>query len=407
MRKRRERDYLFLRPGSRNWHIRFQGEERTERSLGVSDRRQAEIIALPMIAAHRAKVLARQPRFVTGWWHELEPGQKHIGPDGGEIIATDKELIYLNHNGAVIKTEPNGAPQYAQPTRLKEPSFELFDRERATPTLAAKNGDDALFETYLTHANVGARYVPEARAVWELYRQLVRKPLKDASRDDGRKLAAHFESQGNKSATIRKKLGWLVAMCNLAISEGRLKFNPFSSVVPKRNDKLKRKWFLADDIDNIKANLNRLSESDQLLIRVLATTGCRLSEAFEIKSEDTEDGVRYTVIGHKTETSERRVPFPADLLPFLPPRIEAPLFQGSAPLASQRLNEFLDDIGITDPALVVHSFRHRAASRLRAARCPQEVRWQLLGHEVKTVAEDYGEGYPVPMLKQWIDHIGF
>ena len=50
-------------------------------------------------------------------------------------------------------------------------------------------------------------------------------------------------------------------MCNLAISEGRLKFNPFSSVVPKRNDKLKRKWFLADDIDNIKANLNRLSES--------------------------------------------------------------------------------------------------------------------------------------------------
>ena len=221
MRKRRERDYLFLRPGSRNWHIRFQGEERTERSLGVSDRRQAEIIALPMIAAHRAKVLARQPRFVTGWWHELEPGQKHIGPDGGEIIATDKELIYLNHNGAVIKTEPNGAPQYAQPTRLKEPSFELFDRERATPTLAAKNGDDALFETYLTHANVGARYVPEARAVWELYRQLVRKPLKDASRDDGRKLAAHFESKGTRARLSGKNSdGWSPCVISRSVRAG-------------------------------------------------------------------------------------------------------------------------------------------------------------------------------------------
>ena len=79
MRRKRERDYLFLRPGSRNWHIRFQGEERTERSLGMSDRRQAEIIALPMIAAHRAKVLARQPRFAIGWWHEYEPRRKHVG----------------------------------------------------------------------------------------------------------------------------------------------------------------------------------------------------------------------------------------------------------------------------------------------------------------------------------------
>ena len=88
MRRKRERDYLFQRAGSRNWHIRLQGDPRIERSLGTSDRRQAEIIALPMIAQHRAKVLARQPRFVTGWWHEYEPGRKHVVPDGGEILAT-------------------------------------------------------------------------------------------------------------------------------------------------------------------------------------------------------------------------------------------------------------------------------------------------------------------------------
>jgi hypothetical protein len=127
-----------------------------------------------MIAQHRARVLARQPRFVSGWWHEYEPGRKHVAPDGGEIIATDKELIYLDATGAVIRTEPNGGAQYTfpVPARLKEPSFELFDRERAgaAPT---KNGDDQLFETYLQHANVGPKYAPEARAVWELYKTLV------------------------------------------------------------------------------------------------------------------------------------------------------------------------------------------------------------------------------------------
>jgi hypothetical protein len=44
----------------------------------------------------------------------------------------------------------------------------------------------------------------------------------------------------------------------------------------------------------------------------------RLSEAFEINSELKERGVRYVVIGHKTEQSKRRVPLPASALPYLP-----------------------------------------------------------------------------------------
>lgn len=56
---------------------------------------------------------------------------------------------------------------------------------------------------------------------------------------------------------------------------------------------------------------------------------------------------------------------------------------------------------------MIHSFRHRAQDRLRAYECPQDIRWALLGHEDDTVAEDYGEGFPVRVLKRWIDKIGF
>jgi hypothetical protein len=38
---------------------------------------------------------------------------------------------------------------------------------------------------------------------------------------------------------------------------------------------------------------------------------------------------------------------------------------------------------------------------------PQDIREALLGHSKVTVGEGYGLGFPVPMLKKWIDKIGF
>jgi integrase len=146
------------------------------------------------------------------------------------------------------------------------------------------------------------------------------------------------------------------------------------------------------------------------LFRLLACTGMRLSEAFEIDGEMKERGVRYVIVGHKTEQSKRRVPLPACVLPYLPKVIKGPLFvrklADPADTASKHLNRFLNDCGIVDPRKVIHSLRHRAQDRLRAAGCPEDVRWALLGHEEKPVAAGYGEGFPVPQLKKWIDRIG-
>ncbi|MGB7098594.1 MAG: tyrosine-type recombinase/integrase, partial [Xanthobacteraceae bacterium] len=191
----------------------------------------------------------------------------------------------------------------------------------------------------------------------------------------------------------------------------RLKFNPFAGVVPERNDKMKRLPLSDTDMRTIKRNLSRLGKSDQLLLRTLGATGMRLSEAFEIKGEDKERGVRYCIIGAKTPQSLRRVPFPEAALPYLPKKIAGSLFTRDAAdpegAASKILNRFLDDIGIDDPRKAIHSLRHRAQDRLRAAGCREDVRWAILGHEQETVAAGYGEGFPVPMLKKWIDKIGF
>ena len=413
--------YLFLRPDSRNWHVRFRYPDRVvEKSLGTPDRKRAEILALPHIALHKETLLAAKPRIEAAWRYEYEPGTLHDGPNGERIAASESELKFYGHDGKLLRTTPNGAPAF-QIVNLEQrlgipfpvPIELIPDDGEARPTLQIKTDDDKLLETYIKHRKITGYNEREARDVWMLFKTLTNnKSLKNCDRDDGRKLVAHFEEQGLKSATIEKKIAWLNAAVNLAIKEGRLKFNPFASIVPRVRDKTRRLPLADADMKVIKRNLARLEKADQLLVRLLASTGMRLSETFEIDGEERERGVRYVIVGRKTEQSTRRVPLPTAMLPFLPKSITGPLFDRTknkdpSDAASKRLNRFLDDCGITDPRKVVHSLRHRAQDRLRAAGCPEDVRWSILGHEEETVAAGYGEGFPVTLLRKWIDKIGF
>ena len=172
-----------------------------------------------------------------------------------------------------------------------------------------------------------------------------------------------------------------------------------------------------------KAKLGDLEPDDRALF-TLGQSGMRLSEAFQIDGEQEIDGVRFVVVGTKTDASLRRVPLPADWLAFRPERIEGKLFpirssiERAAKAASKRLNDFLDDCGLTDPGIVVHSLRHRAARRLRLAGIQKEIRRAIGGwvggeaDDAPSEEENYGvdmgdKGFPMATLKAAIDRIGF
>ena len=84
---------------------------------------------------------------------------------------------------------------------------------------------------------------------------------------------------------------WLPAACNFLMDEGDygLKRNPFKGVAKagkaKDGTALTKLRFSDSDMATIKASMGRLSDSDQLLIRVLASTGMRLGEPFQIERE--------------------------------------------------------------------------------------------------------------------------
>jgi integrase len=410
--------YLFKRKGSDNWYVRLQppGQKIVEKSLGTSDLKLAEITAMPLIREHKAFMYQRRPTVTPFWHRAYEPGLRVI--DGEQVIATDRELQFLDDGGNVIRREPNGGPaELLSPAPRGGPSFKAYD-DAKRPTPAVKNGDDALLETYIKHNGIDGLRERQARDIWHIFRTVVKKPLKQCTRDDGRAIIAHLEEQAGgeiKSATLRRRMVPLVATVNLAIDEGKLTFNPFSGVVPDRDDEDEREAFDDADMKLIRANLHLLSNSDQLLVRLLATTGMRRGEAFEINREQIENGIRFVTIGTKTPQSLRRVPFPADLLPYLPPKITGQLIPGRMDTAGKRLREWLTEIGITDPDKApMHSFRHRAAQRLRAGGIEESLReavggWAN-GKKKKTsrkYGNKHGKGFPLSMLKKAIDKIRF
>src|SRR5258706_11166247 len=163
----RKTDYLFQRPGSANWYVKLQSPGgRIEKSLGTSDLAQAEILASPFIQAHKVRLLEARPGVQVTWRHRFAPGQEHITSDGERIIADDRELIFLNHNGAIVRKEPNGEFAVALPPLREQKAIVRRDEQRQR---TATSADDALIETYLKHKNVTGYYEREARAVCALY----------------------------------------------------------------------------------------------------------------------------------------------------------------------------------------------------------------------------------------------
>ena len=255
--------------------------------------------------------------------------------------------------------------------------------------------------------------------MWRIFRTVVDKPLAKCTREDGKAIVKHLEDQANeppKSATLRRRMVPLVATVSLAIKDGKhAGVNPFVSVVPDRDDEDERGAFDDADMKLIRANLHRLDASDQLLVRVVCTTGMRRGEAFEIDREEKEGGIRFCVVGANKGVARRRVPFPADLLRHLPEKISKPLFDGRKDSASKRLRAWLSDIGINDPDKApMHSFRHRAAKRMRAANIPEDVREAIGGwangkgkKQSRKYGNKHGAGYPISVLRKAIDKIGF
>lgn len=402
--------YLYQRPGSTMWWIRFRypaemNLKTVQKSLGTPDKREAEVLALPLIAEHRRRLYdadQRRKGFIRA--SEMDtfyPLGAFTREDGAKGFGQYKSVTF-EHEGRTWEEEnfltmrPIMRPVAADPDWVPPPP------KAKKPV----DNDHEHIERWIAHKNVNPYLQKEAKEALRLFKELTGgKLFKDADRDDGRKLVAHlFDKLGNKSATVQKKVGHLCAAVNLAMDEGKLKFNPFSSIIPKRDDAKDREKLFEPEMKLIRDGRDTFDREEWLLYMLCATTGMRRGEAYGIEREYVEDGIRYVIVGTKTDQSLRRVPLPDAVLPLLPRQIHEPLFKKDLKNLGRKTLRQIRRLGVKKD---IHGLRHRAKDRLRDGRCPLDIQHHLLGHEEKTVAQGYGTGYPIRELKIEIEKIGY
>jgi integrase len=247
------------------------------------------------------------------------------------------------------------------------------------------------------------------------------RPLASLKRDDARRVRDHmlklpkYGGGTLSAATVRREIKDLAAVINFGLKEFDLGnvVNPFDGLpvegvgrglVAAQPDAALRDPLPKPMVEAMKSRLT----GDLLLIwRLLAGTGCRLSEVRGLRVEDV---VVKAVTPHirvtwhegrrlKTKASVRVVPLVGDALAAAEEALKAA--EGKAVLfprfakprgtdnCSTQLMKHLREI-TTDPKHVVHSLRHSMKDALRLAGVEKTVQDLILGHASPSIGETYG-----------------
>ncbi len=229
------------------------------------------------------------------------------------------------------------------------------------------------------------------------------------------------------AAAVNKALGAIRSLLSYAKRNGRIDGNPASGVralaPPKREDQERRPFTVPEMQKVLDEAAKQKRDADKWLPMLAAFMGAREAEMGQARVSDvrTEGDITYLRITDagegrrvKNRGSRRSVPLhPAlidagflDYVKKLPK--DGPLFPDLVPAAySKRVNRMIDGLGLDDPTLVFHCFRHGFKDACRAAGIPEEVHDALTGHASASVGRMYGQGVPLAVLAEAVGKIAY
>jgi integrase len=248
------------------------------------------------------------------------------------------------------------------------------------------------------------------------------KNLDEYVRSDATQFRDYLFAKGLNGASVARIFGTVRAVINLALSEfGLAIVNPFSNVYFDHSVGVKKRLPVKpEDIKKVQAECYKADDEKRWLIALIADTGMRLAEGAGLLRSDfvEQDGILCVNIrphpwrSLKTSSSKRLLPLVGSskwaaeriLAHSTDSRFAFPNYNDgertNANSASAALNKWLKSkIG---RGYTIHSFRHSMRDRLRAVECPSEVIDQIGGWLTHGVGNSYGNGYPEPILLQWL-----
>ena len=360
-----------------------------------------------------------------------------------KAIGKARGIVRTRNGGEVVETPPRPRPRHGG-------NWDTIEPPQGSSSDISQPSLQALLDYWKTQGDPKRpKTVHEAGTVIEALLSItgptgpakVTKQHVIALRD---KLA----EKGNAPATLKKKLGLLAAMFQVAFEDDQfgLTRNPCDGVAVRgsQGETKQRTAFTIEDLQRIFSSPvyteglrteGMKGEAAYWLPLLALFTGARLNELGQLRVEDVKvsEGIHYlhiTDLGEgqslkKGSKNWRRVPLHEELirLGFLR-YVEDRRNEGRASLFdlkpdkhghltgnwSKRWNDYLDDvIGIDDKRKDFHSFRHGFKAFARLAGIQEDRHDALTGHANVTVARQYGsaDGYPLAPLKEAIDALRF
>lgn len=290
--------------------------------------------------------------------------------------------------------------------RLKPKSFTLTD----------------CLEEYLRLRSIQEK--PCRIAVETLIQLCGNRPVDSYTRRDARWLVDHLIARGNKTATVRRRIQSIRAICEYGLLEMETeKRNPFSQIpIPREGHDAKRRGiFSADQLQSIYEEALTSSRDTLLVLPILGETGARLAEIVGLRWADVDLEAGTIIIRPhalrplKTRGSERVVPLVGvgleamTMLSLLSGDHEFVFSRWArsdrivSTHASNTLNKALRK---RFGDLTCHCFRHTFRDRLRDVEAPVELIDQIGGWtHAGGVGSRYGRGYSVDVQRKWLKKV--
>ena len=250
------------------------------------------------------------------------------------------------------------------------------------------------------------------------------KPLSHYTRQDALQFRDWLVARGLTGSSITRNFSYLKAVINFALSEYALDIrNPFVGVYHDRSaGVLVRKPIPIEAIRNVQSECHAIDDDMRWLIALISDTGMRLAEGAGLLKEDfvgLDTDLPYVrVTKHpwrnlKTSSSERHIPLVGEALWAAKRIVEADngsdfafsrynrTSPTSANSASAALNKWLKYY--VPAGCTMHSFRHSMRDRLRVVQCPADITDRIGGWTTDGVGQGYGSGYPLSVLREWLE----
>jgi integrase len=248
-------------------------------------------------------------------------------------------------------------------------------------------------------------------------------PVHSYRREHANQFREWMASEGYRTSTIRRRIGVVKAVFNVAIRERELPIpNVFLKVrIPDLGkDAVKRKSFTKRELEVISNACRAIDDDLRWIVAFLIDTGARLAEIVGLQTSDIHLRSRVPFVEIcsndarriKTRASARRVPLVRESLWAAKQVISSaqkgqkyafPRYTSDGVCksdgASAAIGKWLKSIGVKKSA---HSFRHTIRDRLRDADAPKEIQDAVGGWSRQEIGEQYGEGHTLSKLAKYL-----